>query len=607
MCGIAAIVASDGGLSSVATVTRMLAVLKHRGPDNEDVYNFGHCVLGNARLSIVDVGGGRQPILSGDRQTGVTFNGAIYGFRQLKTTLTQYPFKTGTDTEVILALYAKYGDDFLPHLPGMFAFALWDERRRTLICARDRFGEKPLYYAYGRTGEFIIASEIKSILASGLVEPILNTEAVSHYLQRIHAHPSHTIYLNVHVLPPAHVLQFCGGRLKLRRYWELPDIDKDVTMQDAIERFRELFDAAVRKQLVADVPVGVLLSGGVDSSTVTAVANQHQPALKTFSFGFQAGVENELPFARAMAERHGTHHFELTDDRTNIPDLLWRMQDIYDEPFADSSNIPTYLICEFARKHVTVALGGDGADELLGGYLYWSRHLLSPPASEIKAANSPRDLKAMLGLQKLVRLFEGNAKALPGSPLARRYAQEFRVCFTPQEQQTLGLTVDAGHLIDYQRYQTGTINDLLRFDTELYLPGDVLVKTDRASMANGLELRTPYLDVDVASFCLSLPDTLKVDGEREKLLLRHSYGHLWTDGIRGRAKQGFGAPMTKWLRSAKFSELKREFFGDRNQPIFGVLDFDAVQPFVERNNQQTWSLLVLALWMFRHPCSLPAN
>lgn len=591
MCGIAAMVTPEAGISPDA-VSRMVAALRHRGPDSQGVHRFGRCTLGSARLRIVDVEGGDQPILSRDSALGVTFNGAIYGFRQLKLDLGDYPFKTGTDTEVILALYAKHGDSLLLHLPGMFAFALWDDRRQMLTCARDRFGEKPLYYAFGPAGEFLVASEIKAILASGLVEPVLNPEAVSHYLTRLHVHPSHTIYTSVHILPPAHRLQFRNGRLWVERYWDAPDVVEGIAMEEAVERFRYLFDSAVRKQLVADVPVGVLLSGGVDSSTVAAVASESQPGVRTFSFGFREGVENELPFARGIAERYRTSHFELADDNADIPALLGRMQTIYDEPFADSSNIPTFLICELARSQVTVALGGDGADELLGGYVFWARPFLDQPRTEMKPF--------------MQRIAGWLGRRFTGSPLIRRYSQGFRNYFTREERQSLGVSAESDQLNDYARYRRDTVGDMLRFDTDLYLPGDILVKTDRASMANSLELRTPFLDVDLASFCLSLPDNLKVDADRE-LVLRRAYEDRWTPEIRGRSKQGFGGPMTSWLRAPAMCALKRDMLGDRKQRIFSLLDFDAVQSFVERNTQQTWSLLVLALWMEGHGCSLPAK
>jgi asparagine synthase (glutamine-hydrolysing) len=280
------------------------------------------------------------------------------------------------------------------------------------------------------------------------------------------------------------------------------------------------------------------------------------------------------------------------------------MQDIYDEPFGDSSNIPTFLICRFARQHVTVALGGDGADELLGGYLHWSRHLLEDPAPP---KGDTAAVRAMLSVKRLARMLVGDGQFSEGSPLAHRYARGFRVYFTPQEREQIGLTDNADSLIDFGRYRTGRIEDLLRFDLDLYLPGDILVKTDRASMANGLEQRAPFLDLDVASFCLSLPDELKVDARHEKLLLRHAYQHSWTTPIRNRPKQGFGGPMAEWLQSAGLSELKHDTLGDRNHPLFNILDFGGVQAFVDQNDQRTWSLLVLALWLAKHPCHLSSN
>jgi asparagine synthase (glutamine-hydrolysing) len=606
MCGIAAMVTPEAEVSCDRVVTRMIDALRHRGPDSQGVHCFGRCTLGSARLSIVDIDGGDQPILSRDGALGVTFNGAIYGFRELKAHLGDYPFRTGTDTEVILALYAKYGDRFLSHLPGMFAFALWDDRRRMLTCARDRFGEKPLYYAFAPTGELLVASEIKAILASGLVAPVLNLKAVSHYLTRLHTHPAQTIYTNVHILPPAHVLRFRNGQVRIERYWEPPEVLENISMKDAVERFRHLFDTAVRKQLVADVPVGILLSGGVDSSTVVAAASQRQSRVCTFSFGFTEGVENELPFARGIADRHKTSHFEFVDDATDIPALLLHMQTIYDEPFADSSNIPTFLICELARRHVTVALGGDGADELLGGYVFWARQFLDPPLPDSRS-HSPRT--ALSPMRRIAR-WPGRrprSENPAGSPLIRRYSQGFRNYFTDGERERLGLSSASADLIDYSKYRRNTVSDMLRFDTDLYLPGDILVKTDRASMANSLELRSPFLDMDLASFCLSLPDDLKVDPDREKVLLRHAYEHMWTPEVGNRPKQGFGAPMNAWLGTPAMTVLKQDVLGDRAQRIFSVLDFEEVQNFVVRNTQQTWSLLVLALWMEGHGCLLPAR
>jgi asparagine synthase (glutamine-hydrolysing) len=605
MCGIAALVTPQHR-PPPGVVAGMVAALQHRGPDSQAVHHFGRCTLGSARLSVVDIEGGRQPILSPDGQSGITFNGAIYGYRAIRQQLAGYPFKTDTDTEVILALQDRWGDEFLAHLPGMFAFALWDERRQTLTCARDRFGEKPLFYAFGPDGELVVASEIKAILASGLVQPVLSRRAVSQYLTRLHVHPAHTIYANVHALPPAHVLRWRRGKVRVERYWQPPQAVLDITMDAAVERFRALFDQAVRRQLVADVPVGVLLSGGIDSTTVAAVASQMQPGLQTFSFGFMAGVESELPYARASAGLYGTTHHEHLDQGIDLPSLLQRMQLVYDEPFGDSSNIPTFLLCEQARRHVTVALGGDGADELLGGYLVWSREYLQNGAPQAMAT-APAVAGARRWMQRLARRWGRAGPPQSGSALVHRYADGFRVCFTPQVQRQMGLTPADDDSRDCARYQRDTLGDMLRFDTEHYLPGDILVKTDRAAMAHGLELRAPFLDLDLASFCMALPDALKVDDRQEKLLLRRAFESQWTAAVRGRAKQGFGSPMAHWLSAPAARALKCDVLGDRHQRLYDLLDFDAVQPFVAPDNQQTWSLLVLALWLAEHPCALPAN
>jgi len=599
MCGIAGIVA-PAVARYVEPAHSMVNALLHRGPDSNGVKVFDSCVLGNTRLSIVGLDNGQQPLFSPRLNSAITFNGEIYGYQEIRKHLRAYPFQTKSDTEVILALYERYGRRFIERLPGMFAFALWDDHSKELICARDRFGEKPFYYAFGKEGEFIFASEIKAILASGLIEPVLNLEAVSHYLKHVYVHPTQTIYKNVHPLPPAHRLSLRNGKLKIERYWDFPPVKDEIRLMDAVERFQSLFKRAVQKQIQADVPVGAFLSGGVDSSTVVGVASHSKAALKTFSFGFKSGVESELPYARQIAQLHHTNHFELYDEEADIAELLWRMQEIYDEPFGDSSNIPTYLISKLAREHVKVVLTGDGADELLGGYLFWARSCLQEPTQAPQPPQPPRShwLAGMIRVLRRFARLEPKPNGVGSAHLAKKY-YGFRYYFNGQELRQLGLHLDTEHLIDYTRYTTGTINDVLRMDTDSYLCGDILVKTDRASMANGLELRSPFLDVDFASFCLSLPDRLKVTNETEKLLLREAYQHLWSADVRKRNKQGFGGPMAEWLQLDAVHDLKQSYLCDPKQKIFDILSFDGVQPFVNRNNQQTWSLLVLALWMDR--------
>lgn len=605
MCAIACI-AGPGAQVHAPALADMIRVMKHRGPDGDGARTFEGCALGNARLSIVDRDGGGQPMLSPDGRVGLTFNGEIYGYKKIRSDLRGYPFRTHADTEVILALYERHRAAFVAHLPGMFGLALWDDRAKELFCARDRFGEKPVYYAFGRSGELVVASEIKGVLASGLVAPVLSLEGISHYLQHGHVHPARTIYSNVHVLPPAHMLRFREGRVTVRRYWDYPAVLPHLELSEAVERFRDLFEGAVRKQLVADVPVGVFLSGGTDSSTVAAVASLFQPDLKTFSFGFREGVESELPYARQTAALHGTRHFERLDEPGAVAELLWRMQDVYDEPLGDSSNIPTFLLCELAREHVRVVLGGDGADELLGGYIPWARHLIPPGAAAPARARRGVEI-ALRRLARRVRsrLRGRDVPTASGNELVHLYYRGFRRCFTAVERVELGVPLDTENLVDFDRYPSGGIGDLMRFDTDHYLPGDVLVKTDRASMANSLELRSPFLDLDVASFLLSVPDRLKADGVHDKRLLREAYRQSWTHEVRSRKKQGFGGPVREWLRLPAVEELKKAYLGDPAQRVFEVIDFGACRRVLPQDDQQTWVLLVLALWMARHSFALP--
>ncbi len=371
MCGIAGIVAPEADRYRPA-LEHMVAALRHRGPDGSGTHVFPGCTLGHTRLSIVDLTTGDQPMLAADGTLAITFNGEIYGFREIKQRLRDYQFHTTSDTEVILALYQTYGENYLQYLPGMFAFAIWDERQQALFAARDRFGEKPFYYAWGSGGEFLFASEIKSLTASGLLQPKISRESLVHYLRYLYVHPHRTIYSNVFVLPPAHGLRLKGTQLSVERYWQLPATTEVLSEQDAIAEFRRLFERAVERQLIADVPVGSFLSGGLDSSSVVAVASRNYPGLKTFSFGFRDSI-NELPFARQIADLYDTDHVELEDQQTDIAELLIEMARVYDEPFADSSNIPTYLISQAARCYGKVVITGDGGDELLAGYDFWYR------------------------------------------------------------------------------------------------------------------------------------------------------------------------------------------------------------------------------------------
>jgi asparagine synthase (glutamine-hydrolysing) len=398
VCGITGIIASDSRRHELA-LSRMVVSLKHRGPDGDDTYFFDHCALGHTRLSIVDLECGQQPMLSPNKQTAVTFNGEIYGYQELKEDFPTYPFRTHSDTEVLLALYERYGIEMMPRVPGMFAFAIWDETEQQLFAARDRFGEKPFYYAFGRNGEFLFASEIKALLASELFTPIISREAIAGYLQRLCIPRGQSVYSNVYILPPAHSLRYRNGKIEIQRYWEMPLPIGDIDFSDAVNEFRRLFSNATRKQLIADVPIGAFLSGGLDSSSVVATASRHAQDLRTFSFAFD-GDDSEEKYAQKVAEAYYTDHTVLKTDIIELSELLSEMQHVYDEPFADSSNIPTYLLCREASQHLKVVLTGDGGDELLGGY-EWYRSLFWTDSG---ASSGTIDRACFRVLQKIARI-----------------------------------------------------------------------------------------------------------------------------------------------------------------------------------------------------------
>ncbi len=578
----------------------MVASLRHRGPDGEGTHFFPDCALGHTRLSIVDLDTGGQPMLGPGGETAIVLNGEIYGYRAIREELAACPFRTTSDTEVILMLYLRHHQRLPERVPGMFAFALWDEKRRSLLAARDRFGEKPFFHARGPDGEFIFASEIRAILASGLVTPRLSRESVAHFLRRRFVHPHRTIYENVHTLPPAHQLRFEDGSVEIRRFWELgPHPLARVGLDQAAEHLRRCLSEAVEQQLVADVPVGAFLSGGLDSSTVVAAASAHRKGIKTISFGFQ-GEMDERPYAREVAARYGTDHLEVEELDLDVGAMLTRMAEVFDEPFADSSAVSTYAVCEEARKHLKVVLTGDGADELLAGYDWWYAPLLD---MEKEPAHSDVRRMILRFAAAVVRRigpsgsFDGPARRLRGTDLrgehrtvgaAHSHLREF---FSDADLTSLDLPLpprdDAGDSLDA----------VLRTDLTTYLPGEILVKADRASMAHGLELRAPFLDAGVAEFLAALPSSLKLSRSESKIVLRRAYTRDWPESIRKRGKQGFGAPVDRWLLRDDVKALVARCFDDPKSRLNSLLPGNAVSTFRTEGRHKTWALLTLGLWL----------
>jgi asparagine synthase (glutamine-hydrolysing) len=580
-----------------------VAALRHRGPDQEGVSVDDDAVLGVARLAIIDVRHGMQPLRDPEAGTVLACNGEIYGHRDIRAATPEYPYRTGSDAEVVLALHRRHGTNLLEHLPGTFALALWDDHRHELLLARDRFGERPLYWARTAEGLLVFASELRALTASGLVERRLDRRVLAHVLRQGYVPPGHCIWQGIGSLAPGARLRWAGGEPDVERWWDPPAVEDDPGMEAAVEWFRAELDRAVLEQMEADVPLGTFLSGGIDSSTIAVLAGRHRPGVQAFAFDMPES--SEVVHARAVADRHDLdlHVCRPEFGAQELPGLLLETSRVWDEPFADSSSLPTWLLSRFARERVTVALTGDGADELLGGYLCWARDCLEPGDPARPGTTSPgperRGPRALLGRMRRGGGSAGAAApggARPaGAAVAGRYAR-FRQYLTADQLVELGLpAVDQGP-VDLERYPYGTADDISRFDIDHYLPGDILVKTDRASMAHGLEVRSPFLDVRVAEGCLRLPATLKVDATQEKVLLRRAFGDLLPRTATDRPKQGFGAPMKLWLQSPGVAELVQAYLTDPASPLFELVEPGPVQELAADADQRTWNLLTVAMW-----------
>lgn len=595
----------------------MTTRLIHRGPDGQKIVALPGCHLGHTRLSVIDLVGGKQPMTEETGRYWIVFNGEIYNFRELRKELAGFgwQFHTQSDTEVLLRGYQQYGRDVLTRLNGQFAFLIWDQQERQAFLARDRFGEKPLYWARSPDGHLLIASEIKAILASGLVRPAIDPVSVDAYLGLLYVPPDRTIYKNVSTLRPGCAMFWQKDRCTEWVYWHPRYSTERIELPQALERLRLLTQQAVRRQMVADVPVGAFLSGGLDSSTIVALMAEEakQPVL-TFSVGF-GGLINELPYAREAATAYKTEHHEIQLD-VPVVETLEEMAEIYDEPFADSSNIPTFLLAKFVRQHVKVALSGDGGDELFGGYEWY-----------LRLGAFGRDERGEVALWWVwFRAFLWRALAKSGIGVqSQRDAAVLRFIVAQQQRwypdiwerhvfgstdmhkdraQLWGGRVPENSEVALRKaYMVGEdvsgMDRATDFDIRCYLPGDILVKVDRAAMGNGLETRAPFLDVDLAEFVLGLPWQLRFREQDLKYLLRSAFAHLWPPSIRQRKKQGFGAPIASWLQDYGVQSLVRRVCHD-DAPLVSLLP-GLKAALHTLSPQQLWSILCLGLWLERHP------
>jgi len=616
MCGICGAAASEREVRpDPEVIARMSRRLHHRGPDSDGTFERGPVALAARRLSIIDLEHGEQPIANEDGSVVVVQNGEIYNYRELKRELERagHRFATDCDTEVLVHAYEEHGDSFLERLRGMFAIALWDDRRRRLLLGRDRFGIKPLYYA-AEDGGLIFASELKAMLEHPGFSRQTDPRAIAAFLAFNSIPAPLTIYAAARKLPPGHLLAWEGGEVEVRRFARprpVPagEVRREGAAALAIELQSTLRDS-VRAHLVSDVPVGVLLSGGVDSGALTALAAAESPErLKTFSIGFQESGFDELARARLVAERYGTVHQELIV-RPDAVQLLPKLVEAFDEPFGDSSAVPTYLVSELAAGEVKVALSGEGGDELFGGYYTYVADLLAPRIGRLAALSAPLvealpSSDARVGFDYKAKRF-ARAAAL-SDPLERHHA--WKEIFSPAARHSLldGRATAWDPLDLYrERYaETAGAEPLARLqdvDLGIYLADDLLVKTDRLSMAHSLELRVPFLDPLVAGFAAALPTAMKVRGTAKKRLLRRAVAPLLPKEIvRGR-KQGFSIPLAAWLRGP-LEPFAREVLSAPNLERQGYLDPAVVAGVLDRHcsrredlSRQLWGLMSLTLW-----------
>ncbi len=575
MCGILAITGKKTNDIKDAMISDMLVSLAKRGPDDKGFLRIGNTVVGQTRLSIVDLATGHQPMRDNKHPYTVVFNGEIYGYKDVRRKLeTQgHIFSTTSDTEVILKAYAEYGQKCVDHLDGMFVFTIWDESKQELFIARDRFGKKPFYYTW-KDDVFFGASEIKALFATGLIKGKIDPEAVDNYLQLMYIPPYKTIYSNINTLPPAHAGIVRDGKCTTWRYWQLKDKPIQITYDDAKTEIKRLFDDAVQKRMVADVEIGSLLSGGVDSTLVTAYAQKYtKRPIKTFSISYDKYID-ELPYAKQASEKIGTDHYSLNAS-SDLTHELEKIIDYMDEPHADSSDFPQHLISEFAASKVKVALSGDGADELFMGYgwywKYWHTRKITRLKNMIFSNQFKEHLRHVEVFSKKDRL---NLWKNPIRPCAEMDEKKFK-----------------------------SIN---LFDLSIYLPGQLLTKIDRTSMMHSLEVRSPFLDYRLAEFVYNLPEKYKMDKKNGKIILKDILAEIMPKEFVYRRKQGFGAPITEWLKEEKIKKYIHDKLGD-NATIYSVFKEEEVKEIIKKfyNGKDNlcykiWSLLCLELWFEKH-------
>jgi asparagine synthase (glutamine-hydrolysing) len=609
MCGICGVVSANGSVDP-GRIERMSATLVHRGPDSAGEFVDGTVALAARRLSIIDLETGDQPIANEDGTLHVVQNGELYNYRELRRELERagHTFRTQGDTEVLLHLYEQHGEGFAERLRGMFAVAIWDAARRRLVLARDRFGIKPLYYRH-TAGELAFASELRA-----LPRGEIDLDALEAFLAFNSIPAPLTIFREVRKLPAGHVLVWEDGSVRLERFARPAPLPQRIEDEEAelVEELRARLRDSVRAHLVSDVPVGVLLSGGVDSALLAALAAEETAEpLRTFSIGFEERSFDELADARRVAERYGTQHRELVL-RPDAALLLPALAEAFDEPFADSSALPTYLVSELAAGDVKVALSGEGGDELFGGYYTYAADLLAERVGGLARLARPVVERLPSSSEKASLDYRAKrfVRAAHLPPLERHHG--WKEIFSPDLRAQLTGRRSAFDPVDLLRArysETQGADDLARLqdvDLGVYLVDDLLVKTDRASMAHSLEARVPYLDTVVTNLALALPTRHKVRGLSKKVLLRKAAAPLLPREIVHGKKRGFSIPAAAWLRR-ELEPFARETLSAETLRRQGFFEPRVVHALLDDHvagredlSRQLWGLLGFTLWHERH-------
>ena len=581
----------------------MRAAIVHRGPDEGSTDTFGRCVLGHQRLKVIDLDTGYQPVTNEAGEVVAVFNGEIYNFQALRSELRTHEVRGTGDTPVLPHLYEESGPHFAERLHGMFAVALWDAGRERLVLARDRLGKKPLLWTRLPDGSLAFASELKALLRIPELSREIDRDAIDAFLALQYVPGDRTALQGIRKLPPGHALVAEGETERIEPYWRLLPAEASTREEEWLERIRATVASAVRKRLVADVPLGALLSGGIDSSIVVALmAQSSTEPVRTFTVGFSDARYDERSYALAVASRYGTVHEELAIEE-DVAATLPRLVAAYDEPLGDEAAFPTFLIAEQARRHVTVALTGDGGDEAFAGYERYIAYQL--------AARVP---SAVAGVGAAALRVIPSSRAEPRSPLFRaarfldvaamppreRYARLMEV-FPLELRRALWVDPPSARPVQLEPAQPG-IPGLQLLDVATYLPGDLLLKSDIASMAHSLELRSPFLDHEVVALGLALPEALKTRGREGKIALRRAFAADLPEEVAQRGKTGFGVPLGRWFR-ADLREAARDLLStDR-----GWFRADTVRRLLDEHQSgradhghRLWCLLMLELWVREH-------